>query len=814
MQSKSPKKSQQKLILKNRLLSAILAAFILPHVAFAEDAKVPDTKKQDKKSVVTEKIEVISNTPLQGVGLPKEVIPANIQSVKGADMVNKNNLSIADYLSNGLLGINVNEIQNNPYQPNVNYRGFTASPLLGTPQGISVFVDGVRVNEPFGDVVNWDLIPLNAISSMNLIPGSNPVFGLNTLGGALSINTKSGRTDPGGAVELSGGSWGRVNGSAEYGGVAKNGVDYFFSANAFNEQGWRDYSPSEVRQAFGKIGWQGEKTDMNLSLTLADNELVGNGLVQKEFLDNLGYESINTKPDITDTTMAFLNFNLNHYLSDLTVFSANTYYRNARTKTLNGDVNDDVDDTVFLPDCSALAGGVDFEAECGGALNRSKSKRESFGLTGQFTFSQDLLGKKNQLITGAGYDLGRTKFNQNSELGNVNANRGINGVGEFNDEADVKLKAKSETWSVFATDTMSLSDLYHLTLSGRYNYTRVDNKDGLIPKGDPESLTEKMTFNRFNPAIGLSITPNKDLSFYGSYNEGSRAPTAIELGCAFQDLDGDGQGDTPCRLPNAMAGDPPLKQVVSKTFEAGVRGNLTGDIGYSASVYRSQNTDDIQFIASNPNGQGNFQNVGKTRRQGVDVGVNGKALSNFTWNVGYSYVRATYQSPFSIANEVNTSAVDTNADGDADTINIARGDYLAGIPKHQLKMRGEWQALPNWTIGSNIVAFASQYSFGNENNKDQGEGAKVRGYAVVNMDTRYKFVNSGWQAFARVNNIFDKEYYSAGMLGETFFDASGAFQGGDNDRSFLVAPGAPRAGWVGLRYEFGGKKSTAMVDDN
>ena len=801
MKSANQTKNKPKL-----LLLSLLVANTLPYLAFAEEAN----------KITTDKIEVISTTPLQGVGLPKEVIPANIQSVKGEEMQKQNNLSIADHMSNGMVGINVNEIQNNPYQPNVNYRGFTASPLLGTPQGISVFVDGVRVNEPFGDVVNWDLIPLNAISNMNLIPGSNPVFGLNTLGGALSINTKSGRTDPGGAVELSGGSWGRINGSAEYGGVLKDGVDYFFSVNALNEQGWRDFSPSEVRQGFAKIGWQGEKTDANLSLTLADNELVGNGLVQKEFLKAQSYDVINTKPDITDTNMAFINFNLNHYLTDLTVFSANTYYRNARTKTLNGDVNDDVNNDplvgdVFVADC---AGAPDPELQCGGALNRSKSKRESVGLTGQFTFSQDLFGKKNQLITGAGYDQGRTQFSQSSELGNLNASRGINGVGEFNDEADVKLKAKSETWSLFATDTISFSDMYHLTLSGRYNYTKVDNKDGLIAKGDPESLTEKMTFNRFNPAIGLSVTPTKDISFYGSYNEGNRAPTAIELGCAFQDLNGDGEGDTPCRLPNAMAGDPPLKQVVSKTFEAGVRGKLAGEIGYSASIYRSQNTDDIQFIASNPNGQGNFQNVGKTRRQGLDLGVNGKAWSDFSWNLGYSYIRATYQTPFSIANEVNTSAIDTNADGDADTINIGRGDYLSGIPKHQLKLRGEWQALPNWTIGTNVVAFTSQYSFGNENNKDQGEGAKVRGYAVMNMDTRYKFLNSGWQVFARVNNIFDKEYYSAGMLGETFFDASGAFQGGDDERSFLVSPGAPRAAWVGLRYEFGGKKTTSAVDSD
>lgn len=776
-----------------KLLSvAILAAYALPSAAVAEE------------TIETETIEVISTTPLQGIGLSKEVVPANVQTVKGSDIENQNNLSIADFLNSGMQGVNVNEIQNNPYQPNVNFRGFTASPLLGTPQGISVYVDGVRVNEAFGDVVSWDLIPLNAISGMNLIPGSNPVFGLNTLGGAISIQTKSGRTNPGGLVELQGGSWGRISTAAEYGAFDDDtGVDFFVSGNIFHEQGWRDFSPSDVRQIFSKIGWQGDYTDANLSVTLADNDLIGNGLVQKEFLSQLDYESINTKPDQTENEMAFFNFNLNHYFNDDTVLSTNAYYRMVNTNTLNGDVNDDVDDAQFLADCT---GGANPEEECGGALNRSKSQRDSFGLTAQMTFNQDFMGMENQFVTGAGYDYSRTEFEQNSELGNVTGSRGVIGVGEFNDEADVDLNAKTRTYSLFATDTLSFNDVYHLTLSGRYNYTKVDNTDALIPKGNPESLTEDHTFNRFNPAVGLSITPNKDISFYGSYNEGSRAPTAIELGCAFQDLDGDGIGDTPCRLPNAMAGDPPLEQVVSKTFEAGVRGRFGRNIGYSASIYRSQNTDDIQFISSDPGtGAGNFLNVGKTRRRGVDLGLNGKFGGKFTWNLGYSYVKATYQSDFRVANEVNSSAVN-------DEIQVNSGDELPGIPNHQLKFRGEWQVTPDWVIGTNVFAFSDQYSFGNENNEHDGEGAKVSGYAIVNLDTRYQFGNSGWQLFGRVNNIFDKEYYSAGMLGENFFDDTGAFDDGEDEEAFLVAPGAPVAGWIGVRYVFGGKKASSSFD--
>lgn len=781
---------QHKAIYKIKALGIALMGVGISATSIAEDAN----------PVTTQKIEVISTTPLQGIGLPIEQVPASVQTVDGEDMRNQQSLTIADYMSQNMVGVNVNETQNNPFQPNVNFRGFTASPLLGTPQGLSIFYDGVRINEPFGDVVSWDLIPMNAIAGMNLIPGSNPVYGLNTLGGAISMQTKSGRTHQGGAIEALAGSWDRKAASAEYGGVLDNGVDYFFAANAFDENGWRDASPSEVHQLFGKVGWQNDTTDINLSITAADNDLIGNGLVQKEFLDAQDWESINTKPDQTENTMVFLNLNGSHWLSDQTMFSGNVYYRNARTKTLNGDVNDDVDDAVFLADCT---GGADPEAECGGALNRTKSDRDSYGFTGQLTFDNTLWGRKNQLTTGLGYDHGRTRFRQSTEFGNINAGRGVDPIGEFSDEAAVSMTGVSKTWSLFATDTLSLTQTVHLTLSGRYNHTKVENRDKLIAPPDPESLTADHSFNRFNPAVGLAFTPTKDFSFFGSYNEGSRAPTAIELGCANPAV--------PCKLPNAMAGDPPLDMVVSKTWETGARGKLGQSMGWSANIYRTQNTDDIQFIAANSQGAGFFENVGKTRRVGLDFGLNG-AMGKFSWFAGYSYIKATYESDFALVSEVNSSAVDTDADGEEDTIFVNSGDEIPGIPNHQLKLRGEWQATPQWSIGTNIVAFSEQYAHGNENNEHQGEGGEIGGYTVVNMDTRYRFANTGWQLFAKVNNVFDREYYSGGMLGESFFTPGGVFDGGDDHFQPLYSPGAPRAGWIGLRYEFGGKQSGTAYD--
>ena len=774
-------------------------------VAVAGAFAAPMTTLAEGQVNKTEKIEVISTTPLQGIGLPLEKIPSNVQVVKGEQMQEQGSLSIADYMNMNLQGVSVNETQNNPYQPDILFRGFTASPLLGTPQGLSVFQDGVRINEPFGDVVNWDLIPTNAIAGISLIPGSNPVFGLNTLGGALSIQTKNGRTHQGGAIETSAGSWDRKTVGAEYGGVSEDGsIDYFISGSYFDEDGWRDYSPTEVKQIFAKVGWENESSRLELSYTGADNDMIGNGLIQRELTHSLDRKEIHTRPDQTENTLSFLNLNGSHWFNDDVQLSANTYYRRSDRKTLNGDINDDYDNGPWDDGVACLAAVAaddedDAEESCNGALNRSKTKQDGYGFNAQLAFNQPFMQKQNQLIVGMGYDYSRIKFDQSTEFGLLNATRGIDGLGLESDEGEVELHGKTRSWGLFATNTLSMNDFWHLTLSGRYNHINVKNRDKLIPDtSDPESLSGDHNFNRFNPAVGLSFTPNKDLTVYGSYNEGMRAPTSMELGCA--------NPDQPCKLPNAMAGDPPLDKVVSKTFEVGARGKVTQDVRWTAAAYRTINHDDIHFIATNAtNNMGYFDNVGKTQRLGIDTGLTG-TMGKFSWAAGYSYVRATYESDLELINEVNSTS-------DGDAIQVSKGDRLANIPEHHLKLRMQYDVTPNWNIGTNIAMFSDVYVRGNENNKHrandgdddhyQGSG-KLGGYTVVNLDTRYKFDNSGWQVFAKAVNIFDKEYSSGGMLGESFLDTGGNFTGEESPSMFIM-PGAPRAGWVGVRYEFGGK---------
>jgi outer membrane receptor protein involved in Fe transport len=396
-------------------------------------------------------------------------------------------------------------------------------------------------------------------------------------------------------------------------------------------------------------------------------------------------------------------------------------------------------------------------------------------------------------------------------MGLITAARTVSSIGVPNEEAEVNLHGTTKSYNLFATDTLSLNDYVHVTASGRYNHFNVYNKDQITANdGTNASLTGNHSFRRFSPAVGLSFTPNKDLTVYGGYNEGMRAPTSMELGCA--------NPDAPCKLPNAMAGDPPLEKVVSKTFEAGVRGNLSQDIKWTTAIYRTENHNDIQFIAAANPTLGYFSNVGKTRRQGLDAGLAGNA-GKFSWNAGYSYLKATYQTPFELTSQGNSQAV-------GGEIDISKGDRLANLPSHAFKLRMQYAMTPNWTLGSNVNAFSDVYVRGNENNAHDGvtqndenetvlASGKLAGYTVVNLDTRYKLNNSGWQLFAKANNVFNKKYATGGMLGENWFEVADgvASYSGNGEPDRLIMPGAPRAAWIGVRYDFGKPKGTAANVD-
>ena len=751
-------------------------------------------------------VTVISNTPLEGLGLPLNQVPSNVQTADSSDLERQQSLDIADYLNNNFSGISVSESAANPFQLDVNYHGFTASALLGTPEGLSVYVDGVRVNEAFGDTVNWDLIPQSAVSTITLMSGSNPVFGLNTLGGALSVRTKSGHDDPGTELEAYGGSFGRRSLEGQTGGAIGH-FDYFFSGNYFDEDGWRDNSPTRVWQGFGKIGWQTDKTDIDLSYTYADTSLFGNGAAPDSMLAFRRETSYT--PDFTANLLHFVNLTGTQYLSDTLLLSGNAYYRHLDTDAGNGNVNDSYLDGDYVGpplDCSASPASAGQLAFCQPAQDANSTLLErTKGVGFQLTDSHDVFGWANQAILGVDYTDSDETFSQRYLYGDFAPDRSLIYLpGPYNDQTVISLSGTNRIFGVYLTDTLSPNDLLHFTFSARYN-RNTETLNGFSIDSDvadddfnqPAALTGDHTFTRLNPAFGFTVTPSRELTLYANYNEASRAPTVIELGCA--------DPESPCGLPNDFASDPPLDQVVARTGEIGARGTSDDQrLTWSADVFRTVNSNDLQFVSASTNA-GFFDNVGDTRRQGFDLALGGKE-GGFHWRVVYSFVDATFQSTFEVNAESNSSA-----DEDGNII-VHPGDRLPLIPRQTGRIILDYDLTPQWSVGGQIVAASGSFLHGNENNANQagvtnGEGefiegsGRIPGYAVFNLQTTYH-MTPRIDLFARIVNLFDREYATAGFLTSSSFNPNGSFIPNPDDwtNQNAVSPAAPRTIWAGVRF--------------
>lgn len=303
------------------------------------------SKPDSNEAITTEIIPVRAKRfyevgPLPGLGLTKDQIPGNVQSITAQEIKDSHSLSITDLMNKKLQSVTVNDYQGNPFQMDVSYRGFTAGPQIGMPQGLSVFFDGIRVNEPFGDVVNWDMIPMNALESVDVFPGSNPIFGLNTLGGAFTVKTKDGFNYDGIDAEVLTGSYGRKQLQVE-GGINNGTFALFGAGNFFMEDGWRDNSPSKVNQAFGKASYRGEKLDVNLSTLLVKTELVGNGLLPSEMYAR-DPSSVFTSPDTTDNTLSQFQLSGSYFVNDNFTVTAQIYRRNSKRHQVGADVFTDI----------------------------------------------------------------------------------------------------------------------------------------------------------------------------------------------------------------------------------------------------------------------------------------------------------------------------------------------------------------------------------------------------------------------------------------------------------------------------------------
>jgi iron complex outermembrane recepter protein len=713
------------------------------------------------EAVELNRIEVIGTTPLPGLGLPLSRVPANVQVFSPGR--HERPAPLPDFLDRNAAGANATSGQGNAFQPDFAYRGFTASPLLGLPQGLAVFQDGVRVNEPFGDVVNWDLIPSSAIGSIQLIPGTTPVFGPNTLGGALAIYTKSGAQYPGGSVETYAGSFRRRALEIEQGG-GKGAWDYFVTASLLRDDGWAEHNPSRLGQFFGKVGYQTDQADLDLSLTLADNRLEGNQALPRSFLDDIRQPY--TWPDRNANRAALLALKGSRFMGDSVLLGATAYARRYRNDNFSSNV-----------DADAIAAGT------GEATNDTALIDQwSYGLGMQLTIGGTAAKRDNQLEIGISADLGDSRFTRYSQPALFTQSRGTVGAGDLSLTTDAAIT--SARYGAFFSDTLKASELWVFTFSARQDFARVAIGDR---SGNDPALEGRHRFSRLNPAIGVNFIASPRLTAYAGYSEGMRAPTPVELTCA--------DPAAPCKLPNNFLSDPALRAVVARTVEAGARGKW-GDAGtWSAAAFRTDLSNDIQFVSSGQGAptSGFFRNVGSTRRRGIELAA---ATAREGWNVSlrYSLLAATFRTPF-VENSPDNSRADASGN-----ILVASGSRMPGIPRQLFKLRVEFGSESTGSFGVSLRCASAIFARGDENNRDAN--GMVPGFAVLDVHGRWR-LGPGTEAFAFVDNALDKRYASAGLLGRNFFTGPGhSFAPEDAAAEQFRGMGAPFGAWIGVRHEW------------
>jgi len=749
-----------------------------------------------------EKINVFGQTPLSNNMSEEKTIIGSAQYISVKDITRAQATSLADHMRNQLVSVNISDVQNNPFQPDVQYRGFTASPLLGLPQGISVYLNGVRFNEPFGDTVNWDLIPLAALDSVALYSGSNPAFGQNTLGGALSLKTKNGFNYTDNEADVRFGSFGQQQYTIQSGG--NNGDwGYYFIGNSYKEDGWRDFSKSELKQALASFSYQNDNNYIELLLAANDNEMTGNGAAPEELIAIEGREAVYTHPDQTNNDYKTISISSDSIINDQLSLQANAYYRQNKINSINGDDSDyedcdfgagetlceedEEDGSLSLVDFVGYDEGTLFSDissidadEVDGTLNDGATDNTSYGFATQLIHVTSFDSFEQEVIFGLGMDKADINFNSNTQFGilhndSAEDDRSVSATGFFDSESQVRLDVTTEQQYIFASYSMAFEQGFTLNIAGRYNNSHIIMND-IIDDGEG-SLDGNHKFHRFNPAVGVDYQINDEFTAKLSYSESSRVPSPAELSCADE--------EDPCKLPNGFVADPPLEQVVAKTVEASLQYN-TDSVSAIATLFSTKTIDDIIFQqAGSTSSEGYFVNIDKILRQGVELAYS-VAFNEVTVGSSYNYLKATFESPFVSFSPVNPRGPNRQ---------VSPGDIIPGQPQHQFKLHADWQINQKMSVGTELLYASDSYYRGDEAN----ENKKISAYSLVNAYFSYQ-ITERFRLSAKVDNLFDHQYDTFGTYGEADEVLEDFYP--DIESPYFVGPARPRSFSVNVNYKF------------
>jgi iron complex outermembrane recepter protein len=724
------------------------AAFLTARAGGAQTSG--ESTPPDEPPIQRDTVEVTAPMPVDGSPVDASRFPGNVQSLSAERIDTLRRPDLAAALDETVAGVHLSDPQGNAFAANVYFRGFEASPQLGAPQGLSVYQDGVRMNDAFGDTVHWELLPTRALRQVEVVPGADPLFGRNSLGGAVALRTRTGFDGDLDSAEGSGGSFGR-RGAAVERGRHEGAFGYFLSADGVQEDGWRDSSPSRVGRIFASGGWRGGRAGVDLSVSAAASDVAGNGTAPENLVD-ADRAAVFTRPDAANGRDVLVSARTRMDPSGSTGVVAEAHVRRTALETANGDL----DPVQGSNDAAAVDRRTRTEATSGGGSARIESRARWLGLS-------------QQLSAGAGFESGKSRYAAESELGAFDASRTFHGSGNFDRAAAVDLDASVANPYAFVTEAVSPWPAWTVTAAARWDAVRTELSDRI-----GSALDGSRRASRVNPSLGVTWAALPSLTAFARGGEASREPTPAELACS--------DPSAPCRIPTEFTSDPPLEEVVARTVEAGVRGRA-GAVRWSAAAYRTSTSDDILFVASGgAPGRGYFANVGSTLRTGVEVSADASS-GPWSGHLSYSWLRAEFGSGFL----ENVPDHPLARDG---LLAVREGDRLPNLPEHSLEADVDFRASGAWTVGLGVRYLSSQFLRGDEANLLRPLGAQC----AVSLRTTVR-VGRGWEVWLRADNLLDARDDVYGELGT----AEPLLPNPPGNR--FVSPAAPRRFVAGLRFE-------------
>lgn len=607
----------------------------------------------------------------------------------------------ADALSR-LPGISLTNDQGSRAQPTVEFRGFTLSPVTGVPQGVSVFLDGVRVNEPDAQEVNFDLLPTDAIDRMELLRGPSAIFGKNTLGGALTLSTIRGGATP--HVVLTGetGSFGEA-GIHLLASGARAGVDGTLSARTTREDGYQAKSGSTARQIFGTVGRKADARDLALSLLYANDKVYEAGSLPESWI-SVDRRANYSAGDFFHPEVIQLALRGARTLNQATL-RGNLFTRRNATEQFNVNAQD--------PDTRAFV------------------KNQSTGATAELEVPAMLAGLPLGLSLGGEYARTNVSYRVFDEP-NVAAP-------DVPPDCDARsglcedARVNGDDAAMFAQAILQITDRVSLLAAARGDAVDVPFRDLRDRDNDGDN-----TFWHLSPKMGMTYVSGNGTRVYASVGSGFRAPAALELACASP--------SAPCPLPFSLGADPPLKPVVVWNSEIGAdwKPNRTASLHLSA--FQTRARDEIVF-ASSQTAAGYFENIGRTLRTGIETSGDVVLLDGLTVFGSYAFLKATYQSSV-----VLSSVLDSNV--------VQSGDQLALTPRHVANMGvRSTHAFQSMVLDATVSAHlvSSQFLRGDEANRAK----PLPGYAVANLQISLERAHA--RVTASVDNLLNHRYAVFGV---------------------------------------------------